>query len=54
MEINRKRQRKDTLYVSNRHFRKIAAQEADIISQNLFDRYSDRLSDNSKFITDFI
>lgn len=36
MEINRKRQRKDTLYVSKRHLRRLAAQEADIVSQNLF------------------
>lgn len=53
MEMNRqrKRQRKDILHVSKRHLRRLAAQEADIISKNLFAKTS--LScDNSKFTTD--
>ncbi|KYN02500.1 hypothetical protein ALC62_06675 [Cyphomyrmex costatus] len=34
--MDRKHQRKDTLYVLKRHLRRVAAQEAHIVSQNLF------------------
>lgn len=38
--MDRKRQRKDTLYVSKRHLRRLAAQEADIISAKIFQNTS--------------
>ncbi|XP_011706792.1 PREDICTED: uncharacterized protein LOC105461965, partial [Wasmannia auropunctata] len=38
--MDRKRQRKDTLHVSKRHLRRLAAQQADFICKNIFQNIS--------------